>query len=139
MLLLTYRLQGFGVGSAQLGDSSSPSPAPLLASTPAALVSLWLHPRQSLLVTVDCFMSLPACASALVHIHRLESQGGTLCCDPGLIPKVALPAVPEPGWVPHQHLCSCQVASSHPEGRKTSAGHVLNITDECKMQTLQGD
>lgn len=71
--------------------------------------------------------------------HGLGSQGGTLCCDPGLTPKVALPPVPEPGWVLYQHLCSCQVESSHPEGRKTSAGHVLNITEEGKMQTLEED
>lgn len=36
MLLLTCSLQD----CAELGDSSSPSPAPLLASSPAALLSL---------------------------------------------------------------------------------------------------
>lgn len=138
ILLLTCSPQGFGAGCAKLGDSSSPSPAPLLPSIPAALLSLWFHPRESLLGTVDCFMSLPGHASApgSAHTHRLGNQGGTLCCDPGLTPKTALPPVPEPGWVLYQHLCSSQVASSHPEGRKTSAGHVLNITEEGKMQTL---
>lgn len=94
--LLTCSLQGFGRGYAELGGSNSPSPVPPPVSSLAASVSLRLYPRESLPVTVDCFVSMPGYAGAsgsaptCIHVHRMGKQGGTLCNDPDLTPKMAL-------------------------------------------------
>jgi len=101
MLLLTCSLLGFGRGYAELGGSNSPSPVWSLVSSVAASVSLRLYPRESLPVTVDCFISLPGYASTSgaahtwIHTRKLGNQGWMLCCDPDWTPKIALHPVSE--------------------------------------------
>lgn len=109
----------------------------------AALASLRLYPRESLPVIVDCFTALPGYVSAsgsahmCSHVHRLGDGGGTLCWDPDMTPKIALhPITP---WLSEavpltQCPCSCQVASSHPKGRKSFARHMQNITEKHKTR-----